>query len=121
MSKPLELEKELPGERPDTETNGPDTNHQAQQNKPPPFGPAPPGPGAKVRERPQKSSPKYPKNPPQNIPKILPKILQNPPQNTPKSSPKSSPKYPKNPPQNTPKISPKYPKNPPQKSSPKSL
>ncbi|XP_064359616.1 POU domain, class 2, transcription factor 2 isoform X2 [Dromaius novaehollandiae] len=52
MSKPLEAEKaraELHGEHPDTERNGPDTNHQAQQNKPPPFAPAPPGPGAKIK------------------------------------------------------------------------
>ncbi|XP_033928172.1 POU domain, class 2, transcription factor 2 [Melopsittacus undulatus] len=51
MSKPLELEKErveLHGERTDTQRNGPDTNHQAQQNKPPPFSPTPPAPGTKL-------------------------------------------------------------------------
>ncbi|XP_024834874.2 POU domain, class 2, transcription factor 2 isoform X17 [Bos taurus] len=51
MSKPLEAEKQgldSPSEHPDTERNGPDTNHQNPQNKTSPFSVSPTGPSTKV-------------------------------------------------------------------------
>uniref|UniRef100_A0A4W2I2E6 POU class 2 homeobox 2 n=1 Tax=Bos indicus x Bos taurus TaxID=30522 RepID=A0A4W2I2E6_BOBOX len=50
MSKPLEAEKQgldSPSEHPDTERNGPDTNHQNPQNKTSPFSVSPTGPSTK--------------------------------------------------------------------------
>ncbi|XP_044787253.1 POU domain, class 2, transcription factor 2 isoform X8 [Bubalus bubalis] len=52
MSKPLEAEKQgldSPSEHPDTERNGPDTNHQNPQNKTSPFSVSPTGPSTKIK------------------------------------------------------------------------
>ncbi|XP_019397244.1 PREDICTED: POU domain, class 2, transcription factor 2 [Crocodylus porosus] len=75
MSKPLELEKsrlDLPGEHTDPERNGPDTNHQAQQNKPLPFT----GPGTKVKAEDAPEMPPAPAPAPAPVPPPPPHLPQ---------------------------------------------